>query len=85
MRVAAISPLEIQRRARGFSQGDLARLAGVSVPTISLIERGKSLPRVRTIQAIARVLGTSTDELLPSLPDAEPSVTATTPFAQRTN
>lgn len=64
MPVVDVSPLEIARRARGLSQRDLARLAGVSRETISLIERGE-LPRVRTAHAIARALGEALDVLLP--------------------
>jgi transcriptional regulator with XRE-family HTH domain len=71
--VVGVSPLEIARRARGLSQLDLARLAGVSRETISLIERGE-LPRMRTAHAIARALGVALDVLLP-INDETPAVT----------
>ena len=71
--VTEVSPLEVARRARGLKQPELARLAGCSQQTISLIERG-GLPSVRNALAIARVLGVSLDTLFP-VNDEAPAVT----------
>ena len=45
------------RVARGLSRPTLARLAGVSVPLLSLHERGRRRPRPETLARLARVLG----------------------------
>lgn len=41
------------REAVGLSQADLARLVRKSVETISNFERGKTIPSVRTLAALA--------------------------------
>ena len=41
------------REAAGLSQADLARLVRKSVETISNFERGKTIPSVRTLAALA--------------------------------
>jgi DNA-binding transcriptional regulator YiaG len=45
------------RVARGLSRPALAREAGVSVPLLSLHERGRRRPRPATLARLARVLG----------------------------
>lgn len=45
------------RRARGLSQEDLARLAGVSAKTISRIERGAEYDDPRSLPVIRAALG----------------------------
>ncbi|MFD9797176.1 helix-turn-helix domain-containing protein, partial [Streptomyces sp. NPDC059070] len=46
------------RRRAGLSQEDLAHAAGVSVRTLSYLERGRSRgPQRRTVQALAKALG----------------------------
>jgi transcriptional regulator with XRE-family HTH domain len=72
--VLKVSRLEIERRARGLNQTDLARLSGVSRGTISAIERG-DLPRVRTALALAKALGVELDVLLPVKNDEAPAIT----------
>lgn len=59
------SPLRVYRVARGLTQRDLAELAGVREETIGRIETGRHLPRLSTVQAIAHVLGTTSDSLVP--------------------
>ncbi|WP_346839831.1 helix-turn-helix transcriptional regulator [Microbulbifer sp. SAOS-129_SWC] len=51
------------RRARGMSQEDLADLLGVSVETVSHIERGIHGPRFDLLEGIARTLGVEPREL----------------------
>lgn len=45
------------REARGWSQAELARRAGISKQAMSLIESGDSAPRARSLTAIAAALG----------------------------
>lgn len=52
------------RQKIGISQGALAAAMGVSVITISRLERGVSLPSASVATALARELGVSTDWLL---------------------
>jgi transcriptional regulator with XRE-family HTH domain len=54
------------RKERGISQGELAEKAGISLITISRIERGERDPHVRTLAQIARGLGIPAYELLRS-------------------
>lgn len=44
------------RRRRGLTQAALARRAKLRQATISNIERGRIIPRVSTLQRLARVL-----------------------------
>ena len=52
------------REARGLTQEQLAEKIGVSIETISSIERGIKMPRLQNFVAIANQLGVSADELL---------------------
>ena len=52
------------REKRGFTQEQLAEKIGVSIETISSIERGIKMPRLQNFVAIANQLGVSADELL---------------------
>ena len=54
------------RKERGMSQTELAWKAGISLITISRIERGERDPHVRTLAQIARGLGVPAFELLRS-------------------
>ncbi len=53
------------RKARGLTQEALAEAAGRSVDTLSLIERGRILPSIDTLVAVADGLGLSLAELIP--------------------
>jgi transcriptional regulator with XRE-family HTH domain len=44
------------RRARGWSQEELARRAGVTRPYLARLETGRQDPRVSTIVKLARAL-----------------------------
>lgn len=46
------------RLARGLSQGELAKLTGLSEPTLSRIENGQSLISAHKLYTLAEVLGT---------------------------
>jgi transcriptional regulator with XRE-family HTH domain len=52
------------RKARGMTQEQLAEAVGVSVPAVSKWETGISLPDITMLAPVARLLGTSIDNLL---------------------
>ena len=52
------------RKAKGISQGDIARTLGVSRGYISNIENGKTNPTLSTIAKLAKALKVSTVELI---------------------
>ena len=51
------------RAERGLSQGDLAKLVGVSRQTINAIEKGEYNPTINLCRSICKVLGKTLDEL----------------------
>lgn len=61
---------EIRRRrnAMRFSQDSLARLAGIHVNTVKGTEAGTHEPSVATLEAIAKALACSVDDLLTPRP-----------------
>lgn len=77
--VGPVPPLRHLRRLRGWTQTELANEAGVSLDTISDLERGAREPRPHTMRQIARALGVairSIDEfaqLPPPAADAPPA------------
>jgi transcriptional regulator with XRE-family HTH domain len=52
-----LKKLRAQRKAKGMSQSELARAAGVSQPALSRHERGIKGAKVDTVRAYARALG----------------------------
>jgi putative transcriptional regulator len=57
------------RMASGLSQGDLAKVLGVSRQTINSIENGRYLPSLPLALAIARNFDSSVEEIF--IPDQE--------------
>ena len=55
--------LRLARQARGFSQQQLAAMAGVSRQAVSAVESGHSDPSLRVALALAQALGLSVEEL----------------------
>jgi putative transcriptional regulator len=55
--------LKVARAERGLSQGELARIAGVTRQTISSIETGQYLPSALLAFVLADRLGKRVDEL----------------------
>jgi len=55
--------LRLARQARGFSQQQLAGMAGVSRQAVSAVESGLSDPSLRVALALARALGVTVEEL----------------------
>jgi putative molybdopterin biosynthesis protein len=67
--------LRLARRTRGFSQMQLAGMAGVSRQAVSAVEAGLSDPSLRVAVALSRALGLTVEELFgPAV--AEPVVSA---------
>lgn len=56
-RAELVRPLLEARRARGWSQRDLARASGVAQPVIARFEVGDTDPKVTTIMKLAHALG----------------------------
>ena len=52
------------RRARAFSQRDLARLTGIAQDTISQLETGKREAQPRIIRRLAETLGVEPSTLM---------------------
>ena len=55
--------LRFARQARGFSQQQLAGMAGVSRQAVSAVESGQSDPSLRVALALAQALGMTVEEL----------------------
>ena len=67
--------LRLARQARGFSQLQLAGMAGVSRQAVSAVEAGLSDPSLRVALALSRALGLTVEDLFgPAI--AEPVVAA---------
>jgi transcriptional regulator with XRE-family HTH domain len=47
------------RKARGWSQAKLAEVVGLSANHVGVIERGEKTPTLDTVQAFAKVYGTT--------------------------
>lgn len=58
------SELRAARRARGWTQSELAERADIAVEVCGRLERGRVLPRADTLVRLALALGTTTDALL---------------------
>ncbi|WP_299083315.1 helix-turn-helix transcriptional regulator [uncultured Ruegeria sp.] len=52
------------RKGKGVTQAELAKKAGIGVPTMNFIENGKTSPRLETLEAIAEALDTSVPHLM---------------------
>jgi len=61
--VASGMALRLARQARGFSQQQLAGMAGVTRQAVSAVESGLSDPSLRVALALARALGLTVEEL----------------------
>lgn len=51
------------RRQQKMTGSELARIVGISQPTMSRLERGKTLPDPEVVAAIARALGAADDKI----------------------
>jgi putative molybdopterin biosynthesis protein len=76
--------LRIARQARGFSQQQLAGMAGVSRQAVSAVESGLSDPSLRVALALARALGVTVEELFgPGSPVSPVSARPVAPVGNR--
>jgi putative molybdopterin biosynthesis protein len=69
--------LRLARQARGFSQQQLAGMAGVSRQAVSALESGHSDPSLRVALALAQALGMTVEELFGPPDPAHPVTTVT--------
>jgi transcriptional regulator with XRE-family HTH domain len=60
------------RRSQGITQAELARRAEVSVTHLSELENAEIAPGIDLVDRLARALGASVADLLPSAAPAEP-------------
>jgi molybdate-binding protein/transcriptional regulator with XRE-family HTH domain len=76
--------LRLARQARGFSQQQLAGMAGVSRQAVSAVESGHSDPSLRVALALGQALGMSVEELFgPGEPAALVTATSIAGMAAR--
>lgn len=54
--VMAMKKLKSIRKARGYTQGELAYMVGVSITAISLYENGARIPNIKTLAKLAKAL-----------------------------
>jgi putative molybdopterin biosynthesis protein len=74
--------LRIARQTRGFSQQQLAGMAGVSRQAVSAVEAGHSDPSLRVALALAQALGMSVEQLFgPGKPTAPVTAVSVAPLA----
>ena len=59
------------RKAKGWTQEQLAKAVGVSTNFIGYVERGVRKPSLNTLERIARALGVATKDLFESLDDED--------------
>ena len=72
------------RQTRGFSQQQLAGMAGVSRQAVSAVESGHSDPSLRVALALAQALGMSVEELFgPGEPTAPVTAVSVAPLGGR--
>lgn len=64
--------LRLTRLARGHSQGDLAKAAGITRQAISGIESGRWSPSLDVALSLARALDSSVEDLFGEAPEASP-------------
>jgi putative molybdopterin biosynthesis protein len=73
--------LRLARQARGFSQRQLASMAGVSRQAVSAVESGHSDPSLRVALGLAQSLGMSVEDLFgPGEPAAPVPAISVAPF-----
>ncbi len=66
------SRIRARRKAKGWSQAELAEAVGVGANYIGILERGQKLPTLDTLVAVAKALGCSPAELLDEVQAKDP-------------
>ena len=78
--------LRLARQTRGFSQQQLASMAGVSRQAVSAVESGHSDPSLRVAFALSQALGLSVEELFgPGEPATPVTAVTVAPLRGRTD
>jgi putative molybdopterin biosynthesis protein len=78
--------LRLARQTRGFSQQQLASMAGVTRQAVSAVESGHSDPSLRVALALAQALGLSVEELFgPGEPAAPVTAISIAPLRGRSD
>src|SRR6201996_3229386 len=78
--------LRLARQARGFSQQQLASMAGVSRQAVSAVESGHSDPSLRVALALSQALGLAVEDLFgPGEPAAPVTAVSVAPLRGRTD
>lgn len=70
--------IRARRKARGWTQQQLAQAVGVSRQSINAIERGRYVPSLGLALALARVFGCATEALFSLEPGPAPPVASPT-------
>jgi DNA-binding XRE family transcriptional regulator len=60
------NPIKVWREHRGFTQQQLAEAVGISTPYLSQLETGKRAGTPDVLKAIAKALGVTMDDILPT-------------------
>lgn len=61
------------RHSRGMTQAELARKGHVALSYISRLESGSAAPGIDLVDRLARALGTTLADLLPTTPPPDPT------------
>ncbi|SDX26083.1 helix-turn-helix transcriptional regulator [Paenibacillus sp. CF384] len=56
-----VAKIVLRRKQLGWTQGQLAEAAGLKQSFVSRVESAKTIPRIDTIQTLAKVLGMKLD------------------------
>lgn len=56
--------LKAIRIERGYTQAEVAEMAGIAQPTYSNIENGKKNPSLNTLRRLAKVLGCKVENII---------------------
>lgn len=62
------------RRAKGYTQQQLAEMVGISTNYLSDIERGKNSARIDKLVAVINALGCSADDIFEDVIDHAPDI-----------
>ncbi|WP_168208826.1 helix-turn-helix domain-containing protein [Chitinophaga sp. XS-30] len=74
--------IAVARKKKGFTQGQLAEMANVTVRTIQRLESGESVPRPYTIKAIAAALDTTFEMLTADVPGTAVAGSSNSPVSR---
>lgn len=70
--IESVANFEMLRRAKGYTQTQLAKELGVDQSAVSLWEKGKTFPRPELAMKAAKLLGCTLDELFEAIRSSPP-------------